>query len=366
MWRFRVNTAGVWNLFLVLLCVSVTYNVAAEGQTSENDNRLGTWLKKYPGADANKDEVLTMEEAKHDQQKLRKKRGDKPHSQPQEDIPPSQPDVKYGPYNQNVLDFYKADSGTPTPALVFFHGGGFTHGNKRLTTLQQQCLAHGISAVSANYRLTSPKGITVLESMLDGARVIQYIRSKAEDWNIDPTRIAVSGGSAGGCMSVWLATSDDLADPANEDPISRYSSRVLCACCGGAQTTLDIQVILSKIGGNKSIHPSIPALFDIASVEEGLSDTNALRIIRQCSALNHVTEDDSPLYLTYSTVPPEGLYPETTDIAESIHSAKFGLLIKEKYDPLGLKCTINYPGHRASESDLDFLLRQFGMAKQKK
>jgi acetyl esterase len=364
--RLKANSVGLWSSVLVLLCVSVTYNVAAEDRTPANDKRLATWLKKYPEADANKDGVLTMEEAKHYQQELREKRGGKQHSQPQENIPPSQPDVKYGPYDQNVLDFYKADSDASTPVLVFFHGGGFTVGNKQLTKLQQQCLAHGISAASANYRLTSPKGITVLESMRDGARVIQFLRSKAEDWNIDPNRIAVSGSSAGGCISVWLATSDDLADPANEDPISRYSSRVLCACGAGAQTTLDLRVILAKIGGNKSIHSSIPVIYDVASVREGLSNTNALQIMRECSALNHVTGNDAPLYLTYGTAPPEGLYPETTSIGESIHSAKFGLLIKEKYDALGLKCTLNYPGHRPRERDLDFLLRQFGMAKQEK
>ena len=44
---------------------------------------------------------------------------------------------------------------------------------------------------------------------------MQYIRSRAKEWNIDPTRIASYGSSAGAGTSLWLAFHDDLADPGN-------------------------------------------------------------------------------------------------------------------------------------------------------
>jgi len=46
--------------------------------------------------------------------------------------------------------------------------------------------------------------------MHDCARAIQFLRSKAARWNIDPKRIAATGGSAGAGISLWLGFHDDL------------------------------------------------------------------------------------------------------------------------------------------------------------
>ena len=73
----------------------------------------------------------------------------------------------------------------------------------------------------------------------DAARALQFVRSKAAEWNIDKTRIGASGGSAGAYSSLWLAFHDDMADPQSSDPIARESTRLLCAGVVGAQTSLD-------------------------------------------------------------------------------------------------------------------------------
>jgi acetyl esterase len=252
--------------------------------------------------------------------------------------PPGMPDfanVHYGPHERNVLDFWKARSSEPTPVLVFFHGGGFLKGDKRLTLLQRACLSHGIAAASANYRLVGPKGIRILESMHDGGRVVQFLRSKAKDWNIDSELIGASGFSAGGCIAVWLALHDDLAEPESQDAVQRYSSRVTFAIGHGAQTTVDPPVIIARIGGNRMVHECVPAAYDVASVEEVSSNPRARELAAECSPINHATKDDPPLYLRYLAAPPDDRYPETTPMRRSIHSAKFGLLAKEKLDPLG-------------------------------
>ena len=75
----------------------------------------------------------------------------------------------------------------------------------------------------------------------DAARALQFVRSKAAEWNLDKTRIGAAGGSAGACSSLWLAFHDDLADPKSDDPIARESTRLWCAAVTGAQTTLDPQ-----------------------------------------------------------------------------------------------------------------------------
>jgi acetyl esterase len=129
---------------------------------------------------------------------------------------------KYGPYDRNVMDVWLAQSDKPTPVLVSIHGGGFSGGNKSVSgDLLRQCLESGISVVAITYRL-SDQAIAPAQ-FLDSARAIQFIRSKAKEWKLDPKRIAVTGGSAGAGLSLWLGFHDDLADPNNADPVLRDS-----------------------------------------------------------------------------------------------------------------------------------------------
>jgi len=71
--------------------------------------------------------------------------------------------------------------------------------------------ASGISVVAITYRLSD----TALApaQFHDSARAVQFIRSRAKDWNLDPKPIAATGGSAGAGLSLWLGFHDDLADP---------------------------------------------------------------------------------------------------------------------------------------------------------
>ena len=110
--------------------------------------------------------------------------------------------VPYGSHERQVLDFYKAQSDKPTPLLFFIHGGGWTHGDKSTMGGVKAYLAAGISVVAINYRYTSQAqaaGVTppVKAPLEDAARALQFVRSKAAEWNIDKERIAASGGSAG-------------------------------------------------------------------------------------------------------------------------------------------------------------------------
>ena len=76
--------------------------------------------------------------------------------------------------------------------------------------------------------------------MLDAAlRAVQFLRFKAADWNINPNRIVVTGGSAGGCSSLLVALHDDVADSTSNDPVKRFSSRVSGAVVAGAQTMVN-------------------------------------------------------------------------------------------------------------------------------
>jgi len=122
-------------------------------------------------------------------------------------IQPTLKDVAYGKHPKQVLNFWKAESATPTPVLFFIHGGGWTAGNRSsgLAGLLPVMLKSGISVVSVEYRFISEAtqdGVVppVKGPLSDAARALQFVRSKAAEWNIDKARIGASGGSAGACQ----------------------------------------------------------------------------------------------------------------------------------------------------------------------
>src|SRR6056300_407861 len=127
---------------------------------------------------------------------------------------PTLSEVAYGSHERNVLDFWKAKSEKPTPLAFVIHGGGWKNGSKeRLNRFVDApaLLKAGISVVAINYRLiksNSELQPPVRAPLYDAARALQFVRSKAKEWNIDKTRIAASGSSAGACSSLWLLYHD--------------------------------------------------------------------------------------------------------------------------------------------------------------
>ena len=140
-------------------------------------------------------------------------------------------DVQYDTkHERNVLDFYQADSETPTPVVVYFHGGGFRGGDKKHVSrgggkLLKKFLEAGISVASCNYPFI--KDADYLTIMQHCGRSIQFIRSKRKEWNIDPKNFGAYGVSAGTLISEWIAYSPDIAKHDSNDPIERLSKSLV-------------------------------------------------------------------------------------------------------------------------------------------
>jgi len=158
---------------------------------------------------------------------------------------PDHADIPYGPFKRNVLDIWLAESEDPAPLVVYIHGGGFVHNSKESARTGsnyanlQKCLAHGVSFAAINYRYSTTTRLDTI--LFDCARAIQFLRYRHKEWNIDPSRIAAYGGSAGGGASLWLAVHDDLCDPASNDPVLRQSSHLVAAGHLNSQASYDCE-----------------------------------------------------------------------------------------------------------------------------
>lgn len=164
-----------------------------------------------------------------------------------EQPPRTQVDVAYGPHPRNVLDFWKASGEGPRPLLVYIHGGGWITGDKsQKMPVLQPFLDRGISCAAINYRLAPDHPLPA--PVHDAARAVQFLRSKAADWNIRTDRIALTGPSAGGCTAMWLLLHDDLADPDAADLVARESTRVWAAAAEVGQTSIDPKILQEWLG----------------------------------------------------------------------------------------------------------------------
>jgi acetyl esterase/lipase len=261
-----------------------------------------------------------------------------PASAQQEKPKPDVADEKYGPHERNVLDLWKAKADKPTPLVVFIHGGGFRAGDKSALApaLLDGCLKAGISVASINYRLSQHAPFPA--PMLDGARAIQFLRSKAADWNLDPKRIAATGGSAGAGISLWVGFHDDLADPKSDDPVARQSTRLTCMAVNGAQSSYDPRWIKEKIGGKAHEHPALMPFYGLKADE--LDSPKAHKMYEEASAINYATADDPPAFLFYSEA--KGPLPADAKPGQGIHHPKFGEELKAKLDSLKVECVVRH------------------------
>ncbi|HWE35763.1 MAG TPA: prolyl oligopeptidase family serine peptidase [Isosphaeraceae bacterium] len=77
---------------------------------------------------------------------------------------------------------------------------------------------------------SQPK-FTIPEVLQDMNRALRFIRHHAKDYNVDPDRLGIYGGSAGGHLSLMQGAAGDLGNPKANDPVDRESSRVQAVAC---------------------------------------------------------------------------------------------------------------------------------------
>lgn len=253
--------------------------------------------------------------------------------------------VPYGDHPRQVLDFYQALSETPTPVVFYIHGGGWQGGDKK--TNPQAFLDKGISVVAINYRYVKNAVEEKVEPPVkapleDAARALQFVRSKATEWNLEKKKIGATGGSAGACSSLWLAFHDDMAKPDSEDPIARESTRLYCAAVNGAQVSLDPKELREwmpnyKYGAHAFGLDGFQALIDHRE--------SVLPWIKEYSPIEHVSKDDPPVGLFYGgEVPVAGASPK-----DPTHSGIMGLKLAERLKEVDVDVVLVTPGVKDPE-----------------
>jgi acetyl esterase/lipase len=141
-----------------------------------------------------------------------------------------EPGIEYAnPDGQHLqLDLARPKSGAgPFPAVVCIHGGGFRAGTRQGYDGLCLRLAHeGYVAVTVTYRL-APK-YPFPAAVHDCKAAVRWLRASAPKYHIDPDRIGVTGGSAGGHLALFLGVTGGVQEFEGDGGHPEQSSRVAC------------------------------------------------------------------------------------------------------------------------------------------
>lgn len=201
-----------------------------------------------------------------------------------------------GPDRKEKLDLYlPADTapGQRRPALVWIHGGGWTGGTKNEARAKNVCTtaaAAGYVAVSIDYRLGAGAWPT---NLFDCKNAVRFLRANAVRYGVDPDRIAVAGGSAGGhlALMVALTTGKPGLEPAGgATPYAGVSSAVRCVA-----NFYGITNILTRRETDKQGNPSETrrTLAGAISVHRATSESDP--VLALSSPVTHVARNSPPM-----------------------------------------------------------------------
>lgn len=132
-------------------------------------------------------------------------------------------DLKIWVFNPTIT------SKTNAPAMLFFFGGGWNSGSPTQFVKYCELLSkRGMVGIVADYRVKSRQGVQAKTCVEDALDALRYITKNATTLGIDPIRIGVGGGSAGGHLAASLGTIH-ASDPAAPKVMALFNPATVLA-----------------------------------------------------------------------------------------------------------------------------------------
>jgi len=177
--------------------------------------------------------------------------------------------------------------GARRPAVVIIHGGGWTGGDKgaaREINIGTNLALNGYVGLSINYVLASTNKDSAKptwpHNLHDCMTAVRWLRKNADRLQLDPQRIGVIGGSAGGHLAAMLAVLGDKDGLDPKEPYGKFSCRVQCAVDLYGPADLSGRSHLTMLGK---------------------SGADAPELYRAASPVTYVDKNDPPILIMHGT-----------------------------------------------------------------
>jgi acetyl esterase/lipase len=203
-------------------------------------------------------------------------------------------DIEYARVGDTALrlDLYRPEmTGAPLPLIVWVHGGGWSGGDKA-NNMALPLSGRGYVVASINYRLS---GVAPFPAQIEDCRAaIRWLRANASKYSIDPKRVGVWGGSAGGHLVALLGTAGDVNGWDTVGGSTDQSARVQAVCDYYGPANFLVE---RMPGGGKD--PNSP----VGRLLGGPVDERQDRA-REASPITYVSGDDPPFLIFHGEQDP--------------------------------------------------------------
>ena len=221
-----------------------------------------------------------------------------------------QKDVVYGRKHGVALtmDVFTPEKNANGAAAVFVVSGGWVSAHEFIDFagpgFLHELLGRGYT-VFAVVHGSQPK-YTIPEILQDLHRAVRFVRHNAAAYKIDPDRVGIYGGSAGGHLSLMQATAGDNGDAAAKDPVERASSRVQAVACFYPPTDFLNYGKEGEVALGRGVLSGFAAPFDFHELDPKSKtfvpvrdEAKVLEIGRKISPVNHASGDDPPTLIIH-------------------------------------------------------------------
>lgn len=200
--------------------------------------------------------------------------------------------------NAQKLDIYLPEQGEgPFPVIFAIHGGAFIGGDKAISTvnsrMQLQGVNRGYAVVQVNYRLAKESEFP--ELIYDIKAALRFIKENANEFSLDPNKIAAWGDSAGGSLASLIGTSWDVNEL--EDLTMGYEGQ-----------TSRVEAVVDLYGDIYLDPEDSMRLLYLGKPENAII----------ASASTYITPDDPPFLIQHGTKDGVVNYQESVDFYEAL------------------------------------------------
>lgn len=196
--------------------------------------------------------------------------------------------------DKQKLDLYLPEGAKGAPVLVFFHGGGYSKGDRKDVAKFGEALAgQGLAVAAVGYRLIGEQ-VKYPAPVEDGAKAVAWVKENAGKHGLSADRLFVGGHSAGGHLAALLATDDEYLK----------AEKKSLADVRGVFGVSGVYMIDAK---EKVFHPAF---------------TDDEKVCKAASPLEHVAADRPPMLLVYGDKDLPGLPAGAEVFAKALTKAK--------------------------------------------
>jgi acetyl esterase/lipase len=207
-----------------------------------------------------------------------------------------------------TMDVFTPQQNANGAAAVFVVSGGWfsDHGliDQVIPAFLEELLNRGYTVFAVCHG-SQPK-FTIPEILGDMHRSVRFIRHNAGQYKIDPDRIGIYGGSAGGHLSLMQGLAGDAGNPGAKDPVDQASSRVQAVGCFYPPTDFLNYGKPGEVALGNGVLKDFKAPFDFADIDPKTrsftpvtDQQKRLEIGKQISPVTHVSADDPPTLIIH-------------------------------------------------------------------